>query len=247
MKVPEKIIPLLFVLLLVAAFLLGRFQAQAEFLKAGGRPLVNQASTQGVGQTPQQTAQSGQSPSGGALPDETWKKLLANPAASKGDENAPVTMVEFTDYQCPFCSRHFSDAQPQIEKEYVETGKVRYLIRDLPLPIHPNAPAAAEAARCAGDKGKYWEMHDVLFQKQGEWSSGNSTELFTRYAGDLGLNSGEFSSCLTGGKHTDAVNADLSLAQQVGASGTPAFFINGKIMIGAQPFSAFQQAIEAEL
>lgn len=90
--------------------------------------------------------------------------------AVKGDANAPVTIIEFTDYQCPFCSRHFEQTFGQIESEYIDTGKVKYVVRDFPLGFHPNAQKAAEAAECAGDQGRYWEMHDQLFSNQGEWS-----------------------------------------------------------------------------
>lgn len=243
MKVPEKVVPLLFVLLLIAAYLLGRYQAQVELLKSGGaRQLTDQAGTQQVGQPQGQQAARNE-----PLAVELWSKLLENPAAAKGDEDAPVTLVEFTDYQCPYCARFYTDTYWQLKKEYVETGKARYLIRDLPLPIHPSAPAAAMAARCAGDEGRYWEMHDLLFEKQDEWSSGDTEELFSGYAGELGLDVGGFSSCLRDEKYKQEVDEDVNLARQVGADGTPAFFINGRRLIGAQPFSAFQQVIEAEL
>ena len=247
MKVPEKIIPLLFVLLLVAAFLLGRYQGQIELLRGGVSPQTSsgQSVAQGI-QTGSQTNPAPETTGGKVtvISDDLWNEVLADPAASRGSENAPVTMVEFTDYQCPFCERHFTDTQPQIEQNYIDTGKVRYLIRDMPLPIHPNAPAAAYAARCSADQGKYWEMHDLLFQKQTEWSSGNTEELFSGYAGDVGLDVNLFTSCLSDGKYKKAVDADMALAQKVGVGGTPAFVINKELIIGAQPFAVFQQAIE---
>jgi protein-disulfide isomerase len=247
MKVPEKIIPFLFVLLLVAAFLLGRYQGQIELLRGGAVP--QSGSGQSVAQGTQTGSQTNPAPgtTGGkvtVIPDDLWNEVLTDPAAARGSENAPVTMVEFTDYQCPFCERHFTDTQPQIDQDYIDTGKVRYLIRDMPLPIHPNAPAAAYAARCAADQGKYWEMHDLLFQKQTEWSSGNTDELFSGYAGDVGLDVNSFTSCLSDGKYKKAVDADMALAQKVGVGGTPAFLINKELIIGAQPFTVFQQAIE---
>ncbi len=87
-----------------------------------------------------------------------------------GSANATITLIEFTDYQCPFCSRHYNQTYNQIKKDYIDTGKVKFYLRDFPLNFHPNAQKAAEAARCAGDQGKYWEMHDELFSKQSEWS-----------------------------------------------------------------------------
>lgn len=250
MKVPEKVVPLLFVLLLIAAFLLGRYQAQVEILRGGGAP--QGAQTQGGSSTGQPVGQTapGTNPEAGTrtlVTEDLWKEVVSTYAASKGSENAPVTMVEFTDYQCPFCARHFENTQPQIDKEYIETGKVRYLVRDLPLPIHPNAPAAAMAARCAGDQGKYWEMHDMLFEKQNEWSSGDTTQLFSTYAEDLGLDGGALTSCVSSQKHKAAMDKDTSLAQRIGASGTPAFLINRELVIGAQPFPVFEQAIEKGL
>lgn len=251
MKVPEKLVPLFVGLLLVVAFLFGRAQGQNEVLRGGGsRPPALTGTAGQTGQQPGQTVpQTGDSggAAGSPITQELWDKVIANPAAAKGSEDAPVTMVEFTDYQCPFCARHFTTTLPQIEKEYVETGKVRYLIRDLPLPIHPNAPAAALAARCAGDEGKYWEMHDTLYEKQVEWSSGNADELFAGYAGEVGLDSGAFASCMDSEKYKKEIDEDIALAQQVGASGTPAFVINGQLVIGAQPFTRFQQAIEPGL
>lgn len=244
MKIPQRVIPLLVILLLVAVFLIGRYQGQLEILRGGSAP--QRASSPTPGTTGQAVPQEQNDGSGGvqAISQDLWQEIIAKPAAARGSEEAPVTMVEFTDYQCPFCARHAETTQPQIESEYIETGKVRYIIRDLPLPIHPNAGAAAQAARCAGDRGKYWEMHDLLFAKQDEWSSGNPDELFASYAGEIGLNQGSFTDCLSGGKYQSAVDEDLALAQRIGARGTPAFIINGEMIIGAQPFAAFQQLIE---
>jgi protein-disulfide isomerase len=155
--------------------------------------------------------------------------------------------VEFTDYQCPFCKQAYETTYPQIMSEYVDVGKVRYLIRDLPLSFHPNAKPAALAARCAGDQGKYLEMHDTLFTNQEEWINlSDPGEEFKGYAQELGL-SGEFASCYDEDRYGDVIDDDVALANSVGATGTPTFFINGKPLIGAQPYSAFQAAIEAEL
>ena len=108
---------------------------------------------------------------GEPVSDELWQQLLDNPAASKGPDDAAVTLVEYTDYQCPFCQRHFQQTSGLIEENYVDNGKIRYITKDLPLSFHPNAHAASQAARCAGDQGKYWEMHDALFENQQSWSN----------------------------------------------------------------------------
>src|SRR3972149_530771 len=249
MKIPEKLVPLLVGVLILVVFFLGRLQAQNELLKKGvssqgsvkgespvqGQPGTGQGTTQEV-----KLDVEGQGGTEGKfLTDEQLKKVLAAPAATKGQDGAPVTIVEFTDYQCPFCSRHFIETMPQIEKDYISSGKVRYLLRDYPLPFHGNATAAAMAARCAGDQGKYWEMHDVLFEKQDEWADAvDGGDTFSGYAKTLGLNSPTFSSCLSQKNHKVAIDADYALAQELGVSGTPGFFINGKLVVGALPYSS---------
>jgi protein-disulfide isomerase len=165
-----------------------------------------------------------------------------------GDPDAPITIIEFTDFQCPYCSRHFQQTYPQIVNEYVETGVVRYVFKDFPLSnIHSQAAKAAEAARCAGEQDAFLQMHDLLFQHQSQWSGQTPTTLFAGYAEDLGLDSGAFEECLSSGKYGDAINADLNEGVQHGVTGTPAFFINGNLLVGAQPFSVFQQYVSALL
>lgn len=249
MKIPDKTIPFIFLLLLVGAFLLGRYQGQLEIFRGGSGSQQgsdqtgNQAGggqpgTQGTAQQPQATAN---------LDAQQWQGVIDAAIGLKGSESAPVTIVEFTDYQCPYCATYISDTYPKIEEEYIDTGKVRYMVRDFPLPFHGNAHQAAQAARCAGDQGEYLAMHDVLFGKQSEWSSGDVEEIFTGYASDIGLNSSSFSDCLSSEKHKSVVDSDLAAAQQLGVGGTPGFYINGKLLVGAQPFTSFQQAIDAEL
>ena len=160
-----------------------------------------------------------------------------------GDENAPVTIVSFEDYQCPFCQRSFQQTFPLLMKDYIDTGKVKYVYRDFPLSFHPEAQAAAEASECADDQGKFWEYHDALFENQQTLGS----SLYTQLANQLGLDVKEFDSCLSSGKFRQEVQADFSYGSSVGVSGTPTFFINGIKLVGAQPYQAFQQIIEAEL
>lgn len=173
-------------------------------------------------------------------------------APAKGDPNAPVTIVEYSDYQCPFCERHFQETLPQLLKNYIESGKVQYVFKDFPLTsIHPQAPKAAEAARCAreiaGDD-VYWQMHDRLFEGQGEWSGNpNHVTVFKGYAGELELDQMAFDQCLDSGRHAGAVNADLQEGAGFGVTGTPAFFVNGLLVSGAQPYDVFVQVIEGLL
>ncbi|MCP4423903.1 MAG: thioredoxin domain-containing protein, partial [Chloroflexi bacterium] len=166
-----------------------------------------------------------------------------------GDPDAPVVMVEYTDFQCPFCVRHHQQTFPQIKSNFIDNGLVYYVFKDFPLTsIHPQAVAAAEAARCAGDQEAYVEMHGMLFNTQGAWSGQpNTTELFAGYAGQLGLDTAVFTQCMESGQHQAAVQADLQEGASFGVRGTPAFFINGNFVSGAQPYSAFEGAINGLL
>lgn len=170
--------------------------------------------------------------------------VSADDDAMKGDASAPVTIIEFSDFQCPFCGRFFEDALPQIEDKYVKTGKVKFVYRDFPLEsIHPQARPAAEAAECAHEQGKFWEFHDKLFANQ----QGLSVDNFKKWAQELGLESTQFNDCVDSKKYADEVSKDLADGSAAGVSGTPAFFVNGHELSGAQPFSAFEAVIEAEL
>lgn len=229
--------PVLVGLLIVAAFAIGSMWTQIKMLKGGPQPAEQSAAPQA--QAPEEAK---------PLTDEFWQEVIGQPVYTEGSDEAKVTLVEFTDYQCPFCKRHFDQTEEQLQSEYIKTGKVRWIIRDLPLSFHQNAHLAAEAARCAGDQEKYKAMHDKLFATQTAWGEAATAKtLFSGYAKGLGLNSTAFDQCLTSGKFKAAVDDDLALAQKVGAGGTPTFFINGQILVGAQPFSAFQAAIDAAL
>jgi protein-disulfide isomerase len=129
---------------------------------------------------------------------------------------------------------------------YIQSGQVQYVFRNFPLySIHPQAQKAAEAAECAGEQGKYWDMHHLLYERQGEWSGQQEAEAtFKEMAGELGLEQARFDACLDGGTYADKVGADYQEGLAAGVTGTPAFRINGMEISGAQPFSAFQQQIE---
>ena len=138
----------------------------------------------------------------------------------------------------------------QIKEAYIETGLVRYVARDFPLPSHPNATLAAEAARCAGGQGAYWPMHDLLFNLQKQWSPlgpDQVVDAFVEYAGDLELDLVTYRQCLDSGEFGELVRLDLWEGEQAGVQGTPSFRINGKLIQGAYPFETFQELIEAEL
>jgi len=164
----------------------------------------------------------------------------------KGNKDAPVTIVEFSDFQCPFCAAFYSQTLSQLEEEYIKTGKVKLVYRDFPLSFHQNAQKAAEASECADEQGAFWEYHDILFEKQGEWSNAK-TNIFKDYAKQLDLNSNQFDQCLDSGKMADEVKKDLQDGSAYGVNGTPAFFINGELISGAQPIGAFRQVIDKYL
>jgi protein-disulfide isomerase len=161
-------------------------------------------------------------------------------APVKGAKDALVTIVQFSDFQCPFCSR----VEPTITKVMDEyKGKVRVAWRDMPLPFHPNAMPAAIAARAAGEQGKFWEMHDKIFANQASMDRAT----YEKYAQELGLNMGKFKAALEAQKGKSEIEADAAAGNKLGARGTPAFFINGKFLSGAQPFEAFKAKIDDEL
>lgn len=139
---------------------------------------------------------------------------------------------------------------PQIKENYIDTGKVRYVFKDFPLTFHPHAQKAAEAARCAGAQGAYWEMHDLLFARQREWASQGQPQVldsFVSYAQELDLDAAAIRSCLDSEQFAPQITQDLKEGQQAGVQGTPSFLINGQLLVGAYPFERFQQMIEAEL
>ena len=159
---------------------------------------------------------------------------------SKGPQNAPVTIVEFSDYQCPYCSR-VEPTLRQVEERYGD--RIRLVFRDFPLPIHPQAPKAAEAAACANEQGKFWEMHGKLFATQANLQVPD----LKQRAIELGLDAKRFDECLDSGRFESEWRQDLDQAQKYGITGTPAFFINGRLLSGARPFEDFVRIIDEEL
>ncbi|OHA08728.1 MAG: hypothetical protein A3B37_02660 [Candidatus Sungbacteria bacterium RIFCSPLOWO2_01_FULL_59_16] len=169
---------------------------------------------------------------------------LADDDPFLGDPSAPVAIIEFSDFQCPFCARFFSDAEPRIIDTYVKTGKVKFIYRDFPLSsIHAEAQKAAEAGECADEQGKFWLYHDLVFRRQSQLG----VENLKAWAAELGFNTQQFNSCLDSGKYAAEVAKDFSDGQAAGVRGTPTFFINGQSVVGALPFEQFQSAIEAAL
>jgi protein-disulfide isomerase len=184
---------------------------------------------------------------------ESIEMSVAN-AYAKGGAGARLVLVEFSDFQCPFCGRHAKQTMPQIEREYVSTGKLLYVMRNLPLEsIHPDAFRAASAAECAGDQGKYWQMHEKLFANQQALGAND----LARYAQETGVEAGAFKKCLDADAHGAKIRKDLADAQAAGITGTPTFFLGfaeggGKVKVvrriqGAQPYPVFKAAIDGLL
>ncbi|HVP66300.1 MAG TPA: thioredoxin domain-containing protein [Anaeromyxobacteraceae bacterium] len=159
---------------------------------------------------------------------------------ARGPDKAPIVIVEFSDFECPYCGRA-EQTVAEVFRAYPD--KVRLVYRDFPLPMHPNAPKAAEAAHCAGDQGKYWEMHSKLFANQ---RALEAPEL-KAYAKELKLDQAKFDKCLDSGEKAKLVEENHKAGSDLGVTGTPAFFVNGMLVNGAQPFEAFKELIDAEL
>jgi predicted DsbA family dithiol-disulfide isomerase len=158
----------------------------------------------------------------------------------KGNPKAPVTIIEFSDYECPFCKR----VEPTVEQVLKTYGpdKVRFAYRNFPLPMHTNARPAAEAAGCANEQGKFWEYHEKLMA-----ASDLSPDNFKKLAGEVGMDAKKFDDCLAAQKFKDAIDKDVEAGEAAGVNGTPAFFINGRMLDGAQPFESFKEVIDEEL
>jgi len=174
---------------------------------------------------------------------------------AKGSKTARLVLIEFTDYECPFCARYFHDTLPALEKEYVQTGKLRYVLREFPLEsIHSQAFKAAEAALCAGEQGKYWDMHDRLFSNQEALGPGD----LVAHGQAMGLDPAVFQQCLDSGRTAAKIRKDFAEGRQAGVGGTPTFFLGTvddtgssmkviAVITGARPFSSFKEAIDSAL
>src|SRR3989338_3277191 len=180
-------------------------------------------------------------PSNPSVPSEDASDDDDDP--SLGNKNAPVTIVEFADFECPYCKRFHEDTFPHI-KDYIDSGQVYFVYRDFPLSqIHPNSHMASKAANCAYEQGNFWDMHNMLFENGVK----NGVEDFKQYARNIGLNMDKFNSCLDSSANDVEIWNDIADGTFLGVTGTPAFFVNGEIIRGAQPFSVFKEAIERAL
>jgi protein-disulfide isomerase len=184
------------------------------------------------------------------MPVNEVLQISADDPRSLGDPNAPVLMIEFTDFECPFCKRFALDTRPQIIEQYVNAGIVRLVMRDMPLnDIHPTAQLSAIAGRCAGNQGQFWPMYELLFAThQIEWGGApeRDREVFVQFAADLGLDTAAFTACLDDPALEAEVIAETERAGRLGINSTPSFFVNGRLIRGALPFSTFERLFREE-
>lgn len=227
---------ILVALLVVAAFLIGVLFTKVQYLEKnqGTAPSTAQAPTQGTQPAAPQPGQK-VNVSVGHLPP-------------LGKSNAKVAIVAFEDFRCPFCDRFSKETLPQIKKDYLDTGKAKLYYRHYQF-LGPASVTAGNAAECANEQGKFWEFHDYLYNNQPDESDTSLyvTDKLTNIAGTLGMNTGQFQSCLDSKKYDKNVSSDLADGQKAGVTGTPTVFINGISIVGAQPFSAFKTIIDQEL
>ncbi|MCX6767227.1 MAG: thioredoxin domain-containing protein [Candidatus Micrarchaeota archaeon] len=234
----EKVVKVQGSTILAIAFLVGALIISGAILVGSNSISASLAGGVIAKPTIQPTVQATVQPT--AQPTGSAAQISVAGMVARGDANASVTIIEFSDYQCPYCGA----VEPTIEKVMADyAGKVKLYFKNFPLSFHEFAQKASEAAECANDQGKFWEMHDKLFADQGALAV---TDL-KKYAKDLGLDTAKFNACLDGGQKTAVVQADFDEGSANGVSGTPAFFINGELLVGAQPYSEFKTVIDAAL
>jgi len=192
-------------------------------------------------------------------PSPSIKEVSTDDDAVLGDTNAPVTIIEFSDYECPYCKRYFQNTLPDIKKQYIDTGKVKIVYRDFPLSFHdPMATTEAIAAECVRKQGgdtKYFEFHDKIFETTTSNGNGLTVDQLYGFATDLGLSATDLQTCVEAREFEKEVKADLAYGSSIGVTGTPSFFIGksgdssikGELVVGAQPFSVFKQLIDKYL
>jgi len=186
-----------------------------------------------------------------APPDDKVSIPFANGGYSIGRQDAPLLMVEYSDYQCPFCRQYHVSTFDQIKKNYVDSGRVRYVNRDFPLAFHENARRAAMAARCAGEQGRFWELRHAMIENANQLGGQN----ISKYAGDTKLEMSGFQTCLDSGRYAQDVDRDLEEGAQAGVSGTPSFvvgrLVNGRLegvrVVGAMPYQNFASTLDEAL
>ncbi len=238
-KLSKNPTPVLVILLVVAAFLIGSLFTKVSYLEKGGgtvsgTQIGTTAPSRPPAGTPGPTVSIDKAGGVGHLP-------------SLGNKNAKVEVIEFGDFQCPFCGRFYTDVEKQLIKDYVDTGKVKFAFRHYAF-LGQESTSAAEASECANEQNKFWEYHNYLYENQkGENQGAFSKDNLKSFATTLGLNASQFNTCLDSGKYTKNVTNDFADGQKAGVNGTPATFVNGQLVSGAQPFASFKTLIDQEL
>lgn len=232
------LLPLAFVAGLALGFVFWGRGAVSETPSVAAAPAEGQAAADPAGASASQA----QDTTGGQPQTVTRYDVPIDDDPIKGPEDAAITIIEFSDFECPYCRRWHEDVYSRLFEDY--GGQVRLVYRDFPLySIHPNAIPAAEAANCANEQGAFWEFHDKLFGGELELSS----KAYEQYAEELNLDMTDFKECVDTRKYRDEVQADYTYASQLGVNSTPTFFLNGIALVGAQPYEVFQQVIDKEL
>jgi protein-disulfide isomerase len=218
-------------------------QQQIDELKAGQQQILKEL------QEIRKILQSFQEAAGPQPPPEVALPVAGEPF--KGSPAARVAIIEYSDFQCPYCGEYAREIFPRLDSAYIKSGKVRYYFRDLPLASHTFALGAAQAARCAGEQGKFWEMHDRLFANQTALAPAD----LSRYAHELGLDEAKFGECITSGRYRDNIRRSMTGAERMGVTGTPAFLLGvldpsgnsvrgTKVIVGAESFETFKSALD---
>jgi predicted outer membrane repeat protein len=231
-SIQQFFIPALVVVAVGLAFFSGLLFQENKSLKSGGAVAGN-----GVGASPTAAPTVDINSAGGV-----------GHFPVQGDANAKVTIIEFADFRCPYCEQFSSQTMPQIVTNYINTGKAKFAFRNYAF-LGSASTVAADASECANDQGKFWAFHDYLYKNQPDESNTTmyNTDTLTKEAAALGMDGTKFSNCLSSKADDAKVQQDLADGQKAGVSGTPAFFINGTFINGAEPYSVFQQAIDAAL
>lgn len=227
----EKLVPALVVLAIGLSFIVGMLWEKVSILEKNKSPQQDTANNQPIVPAGDINSAGGE----GHLP-------------VRGNKDAKVALIEFADFRCPFCEKFFSETEQEIIKNYVDKGKVKIAFRHFAF-LGPASVVASNAAECANDQGKFWEYHDYLFKNQPPETDTSmyNTETLTKAATAMGMDGAKFRKCLDTQANNSKVMQDLDDGNKVGVAGTPAFFVNGKFISGAQPYSVFQQAIEDAL
>ena len=228
--------------LIIASFLLGSLFTKVQYLeKTGSSPQTAGAQTAQQAAAPQAAAPQAQ-------PTLGKQNVAVGDYPPKGNANAKVTVIAFEDFRCPFCKKFNDEVMGQLQKDYIDTGKIKFYYRNYQF-LGPASVTAGNAGECANDQGKFWEFHDYMYKNQ---PSESDTSMYTsdslsQIAGQLGMDASQFKQCMDSKKFDKNVSQDLADGQKAGTNATPTFYINGQQLVGAQPYTAFQTIIDQEL